>query len=326
MSGRLIAEVSDGAPVEAGHARHGRGGLGGDALEGRQGVGRADLEGTWLRADEGEARQPLAALDAFEQEPGRAFGTEQGVRADRRQHVGENLPIHRDQGVAGGKRPGLLAVGCELSHLICPISSPPDFSPDSPSDRAGRDTLAEPRGRDGRLLICPDRLSGVSSTLTSPRTTARPVPTAVTPPQRVRVERLVAEALAVAAIPVIAYFVLRLRLMPFPDINDPAMHTTYIVDPRDFFERYTDLLTPTARMREGARVGLLVPGRISYLLFGPVGGFIAFRYVLALIAVAPAYLLMRRLSGMAAGMTAAAVVMTCPVILTAWGTDLPDSA
>jgi len=140
------------------------------------------------------------------------------------------------------------------------------------------------------------------------------------------VERLVAEGLAVAAIPVIAYFLLRLRLMPFPDINDPAMHTTYIVDPRDFFERYTDLLTPTARMREGARVGLLVPGRISYLLFGPVGGFIAFRYVLALIAVAPAYLLMRRLSGMAAGMTAAAVVMTCPVILTAWGTDFPDSA
>jgi hypothetical protein len=169
-------------------------------------------------------------------------------------------------------------------------------------------------------------LSGVSSTVTTPKATARRVSAAVTPPTRVRAARLVAEALAIAAVPVIAYFLLRLRLMPFPDINDPAMHTTYIVDPRDFFERYTDLLTPTARMREGARVGLLVPGRITYLLFGPVGGFVAFRYVLALIAVAPAYLLMRRLSGIAAGLTAAAVVMTCPVILTAWGTDFPDSA
>ena len=129
-----------------------------------------------------------------------------------------------------------------------------------------------------------------------------------------------------AAIPVVAYFALRLRLMPLPDINDPAMHTTYVVDPRDFFARYNDLLTPTARMREGARAGFLVPARISYLFFGPVGGFAFFRYVLALVAVAPAYVLMKRLGGVAAGITASLVIVTCPVIVTAWGTDFPDSA
>ena len=138
--------------------------------------------------------------------------------------------------------------------------------------------------------------------------------------------RVALEALAVAALPVVLYFVLRLQLMPVPDINDPAMHTTFIVDPRDYFERYSDLLTPTARLREGARAGLLVPARVAYLLFGPVGGFVAFRYVLALVAIAPAYVLMRRLAGVAAGLTAAAVVMTCPVIITAWGSDYPDSA
>jgi len=142
----------------------------------------------------------------------------------------------------------------------------------------------------------------------------------------VRAVRLIAEGLVVAALPVIAFYVLRLRLMPFPDINDPAMHTTFIVDPRDIFERYTDLFTPTARLREGARVGFLVPARISYLLFGPLGGFIVFRYVLAAVAIGPAYLLMRRLSGAAAGLTAALLVMTCPVLITAWGTDYPDSA
>ena len=134
------------------------------------------------------------------------------------------------------------------------------------------------------------------------------------------------EAAGLIALPVLAFFLLRLRLMPYPDLNDPAMHTTFIVDPRDIFERYSDLFTPTARLREGARVGLLVPARLAYLAFGPLGGFVVFRYVLALVAIVPAYLLMRRIAGVAAGLTAALVVLTCPVILTAWGTDFPDSS
>jgi hypothetical protein len=132
--------------------------------------------------------------------------------------------------------------------------------------------------------------------------------------------------MAIALLPVLAYFALRIRLMPVPDLNDPAMHTTFIVDPRDIFERYTDLFTPTSRLREGARVGLLVPARLSYLMFGSLGGFVVFRYVLALVALGPVYVLMRRLAGVAAGFTAAVLVLTCPVILTAWGTDYPDSA
>src|SRR5436305_7214583 len=157
------------------------------------------------------------------------------------------------------------------------------------------------------------------------RTRPVAVATGQAPPTAKRL-RIVAEVLMVAALPVLAYFVLRLQLMPLPDINDPAQHTTYMVDPRDFFERFTDVLTPTARMREGARVGLLVPGRVTYLLFGPVGGFMAFRFVLALIAIVPSYVLLRRLVGVAAGVTAALVILTCPVIITAWGTDFPDSA
>ena len=136
----------------------------------------------------------------------------------------------------------------------------------------------------------------------------------------------VLEALGVLASPAVLFFVLRLQEMTPPRLPDPAIFTTFIIDPRDMFERYSAVFASTSRMREAAQVGFVVPARAFYLAFGAVGGFVTFRYVLALIAIVPVYLLLRRTYGRWAGVGGIALVMSSPVFVSAWGTNYPDSA
>ncbi len=145
---------------------------------------------------------------------------------------------------------------------------------------------------------------------------------------RARMRRwpLYLEGLLVLLSPVMAFLVLRIRAMAPQDFPDPTLVTAYLVHPKDEMMRFYAALEATGRNREESRVGFVLLGRIADILFGPVHGFFAARYILSLVAVVPAYLLFRRLFGRAAGATAVLVIMSSPVVITAWGTDYTDSA
>ena len=70
------------------------------------------------------------------------------------------------------------------------------------------------------------------------------------PGQRRSLWRHCVEAVLLAIAPAAAFFGLRLTLMAPPDLNDPAMHTTFLIDPHDIFYRYAAVFQPTERDRK----------------------------------------------------------------------------
>lgn len=101
---------------------------------------------------------------------------------------------------------------------------------------------------------------------------------------------------------------------------DPAISTGYVVDPQDLVSRFgvVDYFW--------TRLGFSLPAHGVLSAFGPVPGFYVFRYILALVAIVPLFLLVRRLAGASAGWIAVAALLTSSVVITGWSTDYPTSA
>ncbi|MBV8528807.1 MAG: hypothetical protein JOZ75_10860 [Candidatus Dormibacteraeota bacterium] len=101
---------------------------------------------------------------------------------------------------------------------------------------------------------------------------------------------------------------------------DPAISTGYVVGPQDLVRRFgvVDYFW--------TRLGFSLPAHGFFSAFGPLPGYFAFRYLLALVAIVPLYLLVRRLAGAGSGWIAVGALLTSSVVITGWSTDYPTSA
>lgn len=101
---------------------------------------------------------------------------------------------------------------------------------------------------------------------------------------------------------------------------DPFISTAYTLDGPDLVRRFGAL------DYYWTRVGFQLPARGLYSAFGPVAGFFLFRYLLALVAIVPLFLLFRRVAGTGAGWVAVLALLTSSVVVTGWSTDYPTAA
>jgi hypothetical protein len=132
--------------------------------------------------------------------------------------------------------------------------------------------------------------------------------------------RLLLEVAGLMLAPVVVFFLLGEQGMTNTNIEDQRFYQAYA-------EHGDDLMLRLGNYRYyWVRLAFILPSRVTYDLFGAVGGFFVLRYLLALVAIVPAYLLLRRLHGIGAGWVAVAAILASPVLLYAWGTDYPDSS
>ena len=132
--------------------------------------------------------------------------------------------------------------------------------------------------------------------------------------------RRVGESAALLLAPIVVFIAWHVRAMPRTRMIDPFFYGAYAIDGPDLLQRFGpgNYFWP--------RVGFILPDRLFVTLFGPVTGFFSFRYVLALVATVPLYVLFKQVIGGRAAWLAVGAVLTAPVILTAWGSDYPDSS
>ncbi|HEX4578406.1 MAG TPA: hypothetical protein VH498_00240 [Candidatus Dormibacteraeota bacterium] len=130
----------------------------------------------------------------------------------------------------------------------------------------------------------------------------------------------IGEVACLALAPVVVFFGLQVRAMPRISMIDPYFYGAYALDGTSMLQRFGtgNYFWP--------RVGFILPDRLFITLFGPLGGFFSFRYVLALVATVPMYILFKQLFGRWAGALVVLVILTAPVVLSAWGSDYPDSS
>src|SRR5207245_3359291 len=147
----------------------------------------------------------------------------------------------------------------------------------------------------------PLRLDAVTSTLASDRVAEPAEPSPAARASELSVAARALEAAALGLEPVLVFVIYRVHPMVKVDTIDPTLYTAYIQNGPDIMRR----LGPDHYY--WSRLGMVIPARVAFLLFGAIPGFYVLRYLLCLVAIVPAYVLFTRLPSRAAGALSVAV-------------------
>ena len=100
---------------------------------------------------------------------------------------------------------------------------------------------------------------------------------------------------------------------------DPYIYTGYINNFDDLFHRY-------GVTYYGVRFGLIAPAQLANALVGPVGGYFLLRYVYALVAAVPFFVLMKQRFGRPTAATVFCLLLASPYFARALLWDHPDAS
>jgi len=129
----------------------------------------------------------------------------------------------------------------------------------------------------------------------------------------------VAEVICLLLLPVAAFWMMRFIPINQNNYLDPYVYTGYIHNFQDLIARY-------GLTYYSVRFGMIVPAQALTRLFGPVGGYFTFRYLLALTAGVPLYYMVKSKFSTPVAVLAVVGMITSPYFARALLWDYPDAA
>jgi hypothetical protein len=127
------------------------------------------------------------------------------------------------------------------------------------------------------------------------------------------------ELVLLAAVPPLTFWLMHFRLIAQNTFLDPYIYTGYI-------HNFADLMARYGVTYYSVRFGMLLPSQAAAAIFGPIAGYVVLRYLLALLAGLPFYLLVRQRYGRTLAVAMFLLLMTSPWLARTLLWDYPDAA
>lgn len=126
------------------------------------------------------------------------------------------------------------------------------------------------------------------------------------------------EAAFLLLLPILSFFCVNFQPVLQNGTLDPFFYTSYVHNFHDLWLRY-------GVTYYGVRFGFILPARLCTTLFGPIAGYFALRYVLALVFAAPLYAVCKRYLSLPVAVFVYATAVSTPYLAHTLLWDQPDA-